>query len=109
VHRQSRIRGEQWTLGVDWNGTLAEGATIDSGIFRVMNPAVVIFGAATKNARDCSIICTAGYGEGTVIKCQITDSTGAVWNQIFTVGVSGLPWFLGETAQPQGAYSVNLP
>jgi len=108
THRQIRLRGESWSLAADFNGALAEGATISSGVFRVWNNQVVILGAATKNARDCSIICTAGYGNGTMVKCTILDSTGRTWEQLFAVGVEQQPFFVDETYPPSGAYTVEF-
>jgi len=106
THRQIRLRGETWSLAADFNGALAEGATISSGVWRVWNNQVVIFGAATKNDRSCSIVCTAGYGNGTMVKCEVTDSTGKTWEQLFAVGVEQQPFFVGESYPASGSYTV---
>jgi len=108
LHAQKRTRGQQWSLGANFNGCLPEGATIASGVFYVQNPGVVILGNATNNGRDCSIECTAGYGWSTVVKCQVTDTNGKVWNQLYLIRVADQPWMYNESAPPSGPYQVTF-
>jgi hypothetical protein len=103
------VRGESFQLGVNLNGALADGATIDSIIWRVLNPNSIILGAATLDDRTASVTCTAGVACGSIVKVQATASDGAVWNQLFLIEVVDLPWFLGEVPPVIGPYSVAAP
>lgn len=107
VHRARYIRGEAFTLAVNCNASLAPGAEIASIDWQVQNPNVAILGTASKTARSGTVECTTGTGGGTVVKATITADDGAVLTQLFEIGVSGQPWFNGDTTPAAGPYTVS--
>jgi len=107
VWRGQFVRGESFQLGINLNGALADGATIDTIIFRVLNPNSIILGAATLDDRTASVTCTAGVACGSIVKVQATASDGAVFNQMYWIQVEDLPYFQNETPPTIGPYSVS--
>lgn len=107
VWRGDFVRGEVFTLGINLTGALADGDTIDTITWRVLQPQSVILGVVDFDARTASVVCTAGVGPGSVVKAIVTTPAGAVWTQLFRVYVTGDPWFSGETAPAAGATEVT--
>lgn len=106
IHRSSCVRGDAFALEVNANGALADNAEIDSIVFRIDNPSALILGAVTKGARTASVAVVAGAGCARV-KAEITADDGAVFTQLFHVGVQSAPYFQGETAPAAGPASVS--
>lgn len=107
IHRSRHLRGDVFTLSANLKGALSSGVTVSSVVWRVDNPAAIIFGAASKGSQTVSVVCTAGWGDGACVKAVVTASDGTVWVQGFDIMVYDSPWFSGETGPVQGSYSVS--
>jgi len=107
IHGGSFLRGDQLTLTANLNGALDSGVTITAVTWRVTQPMSIILGTPDFNNRTATVGITAGWGQGSGVKCVITASDGSVWNQLWAIRVYDAPWFQGETAPTQGAYSVS--
>lgn len=106
VWRGQFVRGEVFSLGISLNGALADNETIDTITWRVQNPAAIILGAATVDARSASVVCTCGFGGGSVVKVIATSTDGAIFTQLFVIYSASQPFFQGEVAPAMGPYSV---
>lgn len=106
VHVSWLNRGDVFTLEANANAALDSDASIASVVWRVDNPSAVIFGAAAKTARGTTVECTAGAGVA-MVKCEITADDGAVFTQLYRIGVYATPYFSGETAPAAGPGSVT--
>lgn len=107
VHRSNFVRGDKFTLTANLKNILASGATISSVVWRVTNPQAIIMASPAISGATVTVSCTAGTGGGATVKAIATASNGAVITQLFNIRVTSSPWFQGETAPAQGAYSVS--
>ena len=107
THATDFVRGEVFTLNYDLSGVVAAAVTLSSVTWRVQATASIIFGAASISGKVASVICTAGYGPGSYVKCVVTDSAGKKHAQLYEIGVEASPWFDGEPAITSGASSAS--
>lgn len=102
------VRGDVATITADFNGAAAPGATIESVIWRCLNPWTVKIADAEIDGRRSTLKLTAQWGCGAALKCEATFSDGSKAAALFKVLVKAGPWFYGEpTNYSMGPYDLS--
>jgi hypothetical protein len=107
VHVTRLGRGDVVRLSADFNGAVAAGLTIESVIWRCLNPWAAKMAEVEIDDRSTSVGLTAQWGCGAALKCEATFDDGSKATQLFRVYVRTAPWFYQEpTTWAQGPYDL---
>lgn len=104
VHECRIVRGELRCLIADFNGALPKGQLIASATWRCWNGSVAVMSNARikDDQRETAIDLMAALPGGGMVKCEVTNDHGEVYNQLFRIIVGDGYWFNSEQNPGQG-------
>lgn len=102
VHQSRLVQGEKRALVANFNGAMQAGRTIVSARWRCESTPFLVMENATitTDKRSTAVDITAAWLGCAMVLCEATLDNGEVYTQMFSVEVSGNPWFVPATTSP---------
>jgi hypothetical protein len=102
------MRQEQRTVTADFNGLLADDATIDEVTWRCNSPWVLSMSDAAISGRSVTVEANFQFSGQAYLKATIITDGGAIYSQLFDFTVRDVPMFQDEAGLVTGPYSLTV-